>query len=587
MRYAIVAVAQQAMRLYTEVDTYRENVERFFRLAEGKRARLLVFPELSALMVVPPLVEGFRAGLLKKADQARSRYTSWWTRTRSGIMRSTAKLLRADIRQDLLRALDTYPDLIWQTYVEVFAGLAYEYKMTVVAGSGYFPDPNDGTMRNLATVFGPDGQILGQQAKVLLSSEEENIAQPGSGWQAIETPLGRLGIVFSDEGLFPEVGRLLAFQGVEMIVSLAATTSEEKAIVAREGLRARVEDNQIFGAISFIVGPNPFAVEESPDYVGRSALFAPTALTPRRNGVLVEAGSISAEILVTARWDFEVLHDYWRTAVVPVRRRLPVGVLGNVLATIYTSGVTLEDATRALPAAGPRALPELEEAPTPVSAPPTAEEMPAAAAEVAEEPIEEAETEEEERERPVAVEEPPAARPVPPAEAPDEGPPLEPRPEEEPPALEPHPGPAVSPEPLAAEEAQPEPEAPSPATEERPTVGEPQPAAGEPTVPAAETPTTEEETKAGEETVFPPPEKTATGEESSVAPEDATTSASGEPGNGNEHPTPKTSPASPAVHTDSQEEEGTRPPYLPSETPPEQLAPPQGWFQRLWDKLTR
>ncbi len=362
MRHAVVAVAQQGLRLYPDLDAYRRDLQRFFRLAEMKHARLVVFPERTGLMVIPPLVEGFRSGLLKKADVSRGRASSWWERTRSGVMRSTAKLLRADIARELRKALEENPGFIWQKYVEVFAALAYEYKVTVIAGSGFFPDVNSGVLRHIATVFGPDGDIIGQQAKVTLDEEEKGLVEAGSTWQSIPTPIGRLGIVFGEEVMYPEVGRVLAYQGVESLIVLAATRDESVVRQLHDGLKARVTDNQVFGAIAFTVGEDPFTLEEKPPFRGRSIIMAPHGLTPRRNGVLVESGSSSAEVLVTARWDFDALHRYWQSAPIPVRRRLPVERTATLLAALYSQGLTLEEAAKALPPSGPRALPREEPA---------------------------------------------------------------------------------------------------------------------------------------------------------------------------------------------------------------------------------
>ncbi len=369
MHYAIVAVAQQSLRLYPDLDSYKRDVERFFRLAEMKHARLLVFPERAGLMVVPPLVEGFRTGLLKKADVARGRYRGWWERTRTHMMRGTAKLLGADVQQEIHKALGEIPEFIWQTYVDVFASLAYEYKMTVVAGSGYFKDLDSGILCETATVFGPDGNILGQQARVLPDATAEQGVETGNGWQAIETPLGRLGILMGEEVMYPEIGRLLAYQGVEALIVLAATRDEVIVRLLRDGLHARVTDNQVFGALGFTVGPDPFAPEEAAPYRGRSLVMAPPGMLPRRNAIIVEAGTSTAEVLLTARWDFEALHAHWDQAPIPVRRRLPVDTLGPVLAALYSQRTTLEEAMEALPPNVPPAL-AAETSTIPPEAPP-------------------------------------------------------------------------------------------------------------------------------------------------------------------------------------------------------------------------
>ena len=383
MRNVVIAVAQQILRLYPDLDSYRRDLERFFRLAETKHARLIVFPPRTGLMIIPPLVGGFRSGLLKKADLERKRASSWWTRARSGVMRSTAKFLGADITRELERVLREDPETIWENYVEIFSALAYEYKTTVVAGSGYFRDINDGVLRHIATVFGPDGDIIGQQAQVMLGDEVPHLVAPGQGWQALPTPVGRLGILFEEEVMYPEVGRVFAYQGVEGLIALGSTREEMVVRLYHDGLKARVTDNQVFGALAFVVGTDPFQSEEKPPYRGRSVIMAPHGLTARGNGVLVEAGSSTAEVLVTARWDFEALHMYWRSTPLRLRQRLPVKEAASILAPLYSQGMTLEDAMRALPGRGPRALPQQGEVEDRVSPPPSDEEEPPQGKEIA------------------------------------------------------------------------------------------------------------------------------------------------------------------------------------------------------------
>ncbi len=50
------------------------------------------------------------------------------------------------------------------------------------------------------------------------------IAQPGSAWDVIPTDVGRIGVILGGDVLYPEVGRLLAYQGADALVTLAACT---------------------------------------------------------------------------------------------------------------------------------------------------------------------------------------------------------------------------------------------------------------------------------------------------------------------------------------------------------------------------
>ncbi len=614
MKYAVVAVAQQGLHIYTDIQSYRRGIERFFRLAETKHARLLIFPERTGLMVIPPLIEGFRTDLLKRAEANKGARLSWWQRARGGLMRGTARLLKANLPIAVQQAMEEMADFIWQHYVDTFAELAYEYKMTVVAGSGYFLDLTDRKRRHIATIFGPDGDVLGQQAQVIVPDTEQDRVEAGNGWQVFDTPVGRLGITFGEEILYPEVGRWLAYQGAEAIITLLATPEDTLVAQVRDGLWARVMDNHIFGALACTVGTDPFMEEPSPTYRGRSAIFAPHGLTPRYNGVLVEAGTATAEVLLTTRWDFAALRRYWESAPIPVRQRVPVGRVAKVLAALYEREVTLTEATRALPERGPRALPKEAAAATP---PETAEETvgieetvaTAATAAMTEPPPAPAPAAEpttlpEETEQPTA-ETPPVTPPEP--ASPEvsmpttEAEPVGEAPAETPPTLEEAPpvaaAPAVAPdvpsEPTLTEEREEEafPEAHEPRAEAVPSLAEEVPPAEEPPTEVPEVPSAPEPPPADmaaepEEESPPTPTEDLTMEETTTTDAQHTTT----PGpQAEEEPpeTPSDTPVTEETTTDSvptapsagplvdedTEEEDTRPPTSPTAEGPSDETP--------------
>jgi len=330
-----VACIQQRMHLPISQDEYRESLRRFLRIAANKGARLAVFPELGGLMVTPPFLGDYRSGLLKRADIARRREASLWQRVVGRAAGGLAAYLKADLRRSLAALLDVAAADVWEAYVDVYGGLAKEFGVTLVAPSGYLPDPLDGVVRNLAAVFGPDGALLGVQAKVVLHPADAGIAQPGSAWDVIPTDAGRIGVILGGDVLYPEVGRLLAYQGADALVTLAACTDLAMYNKVRAGMLARMQDNQLFAACSFMVGRNVFARGEQPGYAGKSAVFAPQELTPRRNGVLVEMGGPHSEGVVVAEWDFAALKQLWESSDTPVRRTLSTTQIGNVLGQIY------------------------------------------------------------------------------------------------------------------------------------------------------------------------------------------------------------------------------------------------------------
>ncbi len=356
MKTLIVACIQQKMRLPQTLEEYREDLRRFLRAAENKRARLVVFPELAGVMVIPPLLGGFQANLLKRADLARRRQTSLWQKFSGGISGALAGWLNTDFRQMAGALLTTQPDMVWDAYDEVFGGLAQEFDVTLVAPSAYLPDPLDGVLRNLAVVYGPGGERLGYQAKRVLHPEDEDLAQPGHEWNVIPTPVGRIGLMLGGDLLYPEVGRLLAYQGAELLIAQGAATERVLYEKLRAGMLARMQDNQLFAAISFLVGHNEFSRRQRDPFVGRSAVLAPQELTPRASGILVESSNFRSESVLSAVWDFEELAELWETSDTPVRSQLPLDVVGPALAQLYKKMNQLPEGPEAL-----LAVPEVQE----------------------------------------------------------------------------------------------------------------------------------------------------------------------------------------------------------------------------------
>lgn len=331
----VVATVQQQMQIATSHEEYREMLRRFLKIATGKRARLVIFPELGGMVVMPPLLGDFRSGLIKRAEQGRRKGAGLWDRLAGWVAGRAGEWFKADLRPAMGGLLDVAAQSVWEQYRRTFSELAGEFRVTIVAPSGYFPDPEDGVIRNLSAVFGEDGELLGTQAKVKLTAEDREFAQEGQTWQVIPTAVGRLGVVLGGDVLYPEVGRILAYQSADLLVVQGACFDTLLYNKIRTGALARMQDNQLFAAVSFLVGTNRISRGERLRFAGKSALFAPQELTPRKTGVLVEMTSQYSEGVLTAPWDFDALRNLWDTSDTPVRRDLPLEQLGTVLAQLY------------------------------------------------------------------------------------------------------------------------------------------------------------------------------------------------------------------------------------------------------------
>lgn len=331
----MVACVQQRARLHESMTDYRDDLCRFLRIAQTRQAELVVFPELGGVMVAPPLLRDFRSTLLKRADRGRSKGASLLQRVTGALARQTATWLGVDLRSSLRGLLDVAATDVWDAYTTLFSSLAREFGMVLVAPSGYLPDPADGVIRNLAAVFGADGALLGYQTKVILHPGDEGLAQAGSGWTPVQTSVGSLGLILGSDALYPEVGRVLAYQGAEILIGLAACTTPVLYQKVRTGMLARMQDNQLFGVVSFLVGPSFLSRPQSEPLVGRSAILAPQELTPRFNGVLVEMGNGRSEGVLAAEWNLAALKQLWQTSDTPLRQQLPMAQAGQLLTKLF------------------------------------------------------------------------------------------------------------------------------------------------------------------------------------------------------------------------------------------------------------
>lgn len=339
----VVACVQQRMRLPQSTETLADDLRRFLRSAQAKQARLVVFPERGGDMAALPLLRDRRSLLLKRADLGRRRTASWSQKVGGALAGYAASVLKADMRTAHAALLSTAPDDVWRAYATLFGGLAREFGVTLVAPSAYLPDPDDGLVRNLAAVFGSDGALLGVQSKMMLHPEDEGLAQPSGGFDVIDTEVGRLGLILGSDMLYPEVGRLLAYQGAEVLVGQGACPDPALYNKLRAGMLARMQENQLFSAVSFLVGENALSRDSQSAFTGKSAVFAPQELTPRFSGVLVEMGGGRSEGVVTAEWNFPALRALWESSDTPVRRSLSLPQANQAVAKLYAQLRALPD----------------------------------------------------------------------------------------------------------------------------------------------------------------------------------------------------------------------------------------------------
>lgn len=142
-------------------------------------------------------------------------------------------------------------------YINMFKRLARDHQLYVIGGSTPVLR-KDGHLYNVSHLFTPGGKVYTQDKLHVTPSERQlwNI-RAGNGLKVFETPLGRIAILVCYDIEFPELARLLALAGVEVIF-VPFSTDERKAYQRiRYSAQARAVENYIYTVIAGNAGNLP------------------------------------------------------------------------------------------------------------------------------------------------------------------------------------------------------------------------------------------------------------------------------------------------------------------------------------------
>jgi len=101
--------------------------------------------------------------------------------------------------------------------LKTWADFARQYQVYLAAG---FAERDGLKLYDSAVLFGPEG-LLGHYRKAHLWNQEKLWFTPGDlGFPVFDTPIGRIGLLICWDIWFPEVPRVMAAQGADIICSL-------------------------------------------------------------------------------------------------------------------------------------------------------------------------------------------------------------------------------------------------------------------------------------------------------------------------------------------------------------------------------
>ncbi len=170
--------------------------------------------------------------------------------------------------------------------LQVVSAAARKFKLHLVAGS--IPEAEDGKIYNSSFIFNPEGVLIGHHRKLHLfdidipgeiSFKESETITSGDRITVLETVICRLGVAICYDIRFPELLRLMALKGVELMVIPGAFNQKTGPAHWEVLVRSRAVDNQFFVAaaspasnenLSYIAYGHSMVVDPWGDIIARS-----------------------------------------------------------------------------------------------------------------------------------------------------------------------------------------------------------------------------------------------------------------------------------------------------------------------------
>ncbi|MFQ5613546.1 MAG: carbon-nitrogen hydrolase family protein [Anaerolineae bacterium] len=152
--------------------------------------------------------------------------------------------------------------------VNLMAQQAREFNTHIVFGMPV-KEKVESIIYDALVMIGPDGDVMGDYRKLHPRGEERLAFRPGFKLDVFPTAFGNVGLVVGWDLAFPEVTRVLALEGAEL---LCVGASFERPYVEdwETYLSARALENSVFVAAANRVGEDP-----GYDFFGRSAIRGP------------------------------------------------------------------------------------------------------------------------------------------------------------------------------------------------------------------------------------------------------------------------------------------------------------------------
>ena len=203
---------------------------------------------------------------------------------------------------EAMRSLAKYtPD-----FKKRFSELAIRYNVNIITGS--VPSIEGDSLKNIGYLCHRNGNV-DQYEKIHITPDETKFwgITGGNLLSIFDTDAGKIGILICYDVEFPELARLLADQGMQILFVPFLTDTQNAYNRVRYCAQARAIENECFVAITGCIGNLP-KVENMDIQYSQSAVFTPCDFAFPSNGIKSEA-TANTEMILIADVDLSLLDD--------------------------------------------------------------------------------------------------------------------------------------------------------------------------------------------------------------------------------------------------------------------------------------
>lgn len=203
---------------------------------------------------------------------------------------------------DAIRELAVFTDPI----VQKFSELSITYNINIISGS--MPEIRDGILLNVGYLCKRDGTIE-RYEKLHVTPDEAKVwgMQGGTQLRVFDTDCGKVGVLICYDSEFPELSRLLADQGMDILFVPFLTDTQNGYSRVRHCAQARAIENECYVAIAGSVGNLP-NVHNMDIQFAQSMVFTPCDFAFPTNGIKAEA-TPNTEMTLIADVDIGLLRE--------------------------------------------------------------------------------------------------------------------------------------------------------------------------------------------------------------------------------------------------------------------------------------